>query len=114
MYNIWYNKYNGDAEKAKNKIKKLKAIMVKKLIFDPLIQYANEKVNNIQTLDNWFTEIGEVDEVDEIGEVDEVDEVVKVDKVEEKQKQKEIKSKPKHTMKIKKNKQLNLDAFLNL
>jgi len=65
--NIWYNKYLGDKEKTDNKIKKLKALMVKKLIFQPLIDYANSKVNKVNTIDKWFkpNEIVTTDEVKE-------------------------------------------------
>jgi len=54
MENIWYNKYLGDKEKTDNKIKKLKALMVKKIIFQPLIDYANSKVNKVNTIDKWI------------------------------------------------------------
>ena len=50
IYNIWYNKYNGDIEKTEKKIRQLKGSMVKKLIFQPLIDYANTKVNKVNTL----------------------------------------------------------------
>jgi DNA polymerase elongation subunit (family B) len=52
--NIWYNKYLGDKEKTDNKIKKLKALMVQKLIFQPLVDYANSKVNKVNTIDKWL------------------------------------------------------------
>ena len=86
MENIWYNKYGGDQEKTDNKIKKLKGQMVKKLIFQPLIDYANSKVNKINTIDNWLktTEIVSIEE------------------------SKEKKGKPNHEITIKKLKQTKL------
>ena len=54
LYNIWYNKYDGDELKTEKKIKQLKAQMVHKLIFEPLIQYARIKVSNGKTIDEWF------------------------------------------------------------
>ena len=94
MTNIWYNKYNGDIEKTEKKIKQLKAIMVKKLIFQPLIDYANTKINKIKTIDNWF----KAEEL-ECAEVKaEVKEEVKVEQL-------------KHEIKVKKTKQMSLDSF---
>lgn len=90
MFNIWYNKYDGDIEKTEKKIKQLKGIMVKKLIFQPLIDYANSKVNKVKTIDNWF----KTEELESV----EVKEEVKVEK-------------PKHEIKVKKTKQLSLDSF---
>lgn len=90
MYNIWYNKYNGDIEKTEKKIKQLKGIMVQKLIFQPLIDYANSKVNKVATIDNWF-------KPKEVIET-EIHKDVKVEK-------------PKHEIKVKKTKQLSLDSF---
>ena len=52
--NIWFNKYLGDKEKTEKKIKQLKALMVKKIIFQPLIDYANSKVNKVNTIDKWI------------------------------------------------------------
>jgi hypothetical protein len=54
LENIWYNKYLGDQVKTDKKIRQLKALMVQKLIFQPLIDYSNSKVNKINTIDNWF------------------------------------------------------------
>jgi DNA polymerase elongation subunit (family B) len=91
MYNIWYNKYNGDIEKTEKKIKQLKSIMVKKLIFQPLIDYANSKVNKVATIDNWF-------KAEELSETEVKEEVKKGEK-------------PKHEIKVKKTKQMSLDSF---
>ena len=52
--NIWYNKYLGDKIKTEKKIRQLKALMVQKLIFQSLIDYANSKINKINTIDKWF------------------------------------------------------------
>jgi len=90
MYNIWYNKYGCDIEKTEKKIRQLKALMVQKLIFQPLIDYANSKVNKVATIDNWF-------KAEEVIET-EVKEKIKVEK-------------PKHEIKVKKTKQLSLDSF---
>ena len=92
IYNIWYNKYNGDIEKTEKKIRKLKGLMVKKLIFQPLIDYANTKVNKVCTLDNWF-------KTNDVNVIERKEEVTKVEK-------------PKHEIKVKKTKQLSLDIFL--
>jgi hypothetical protein len=91
MYNIWYNKYNGDIEKTEKKIRQLKASMVQKLIFQPLIDYANSKVNKVNTIDNWF-------KAEELSETELKEEIIKVEK-------------PKHEIKVKKTKQLSLDSF---
>jgi len=91
MSNIWYNKYNGDIEKTEKKIRQLKALMVQKLIFQPLIDYANSKVNKVATIDNWF-------KAEELNEA----EVKEEDKKGEK---------PKHEIKVKKTKQMSLDSF---
>ena len=66
--------------------------MVKKLIFQPLIDYANTKVNKVCTLDNWF-------KTDDVNVIERKEEVTKVEK-------------PKHEIKVKKTKQLSLDIFL--
>ena len=65
--------------------------MVKKLIFKPLIDYANSKVNKVNTLDNWF-------KTEELSETEVKEEVKKVEK-------------PKHEIKVKKTKQMSLDSF---
>ena len=52
MYNIWYNKYNGDIEKTEKKIKQLKALMVHKLIFKELIfRFQIEMISNNLIID---------------------------------------------------------------
>jgi DNA polymerase delta subunit 1 len=89
LENIWYNKYGGDEVKTEKKIKQLKAKMVKKLIFQQLIDYAESKVNKIKTLDTWINSNQEEDIIE------------KKEKVE----------KPKHEIKVKKTKQMSLDSF---
>ena len=91
--NIWYNKYGGDKEKTDNKIKKLKALMVQKLIFQPLVDYANSKVNKVNTIDKWIKPIENLQS--EVKEVKEVKEEKKVEK-------------PNHEITIKKLKQTKL------
>jgi DNA polymerase elongation subunit (family B) len=54
MENIWYNKYGGDKIKTDKKIRQLKALMVQKLLFQPLIDYANSKINKVNTIDKWI------------------------------------------------------------
>ena len=54
MENIWFNKYLGDQVKTDKKIRQLKALMVQKLIFQQLIDYANSKVNKVNTIDKWI------------------------------------------------------------
>jgi hypothetical protein len=51
----YYNKYNGDLVKTAKKISSEKIKLVKKLVFDPLIQYAIQKMENTITLDKWIT-----------------------------------------------------------
>jgi len=97
MTNIWYNKYEGDIEKTETKIKKLKALMVKKLIFQPLIDYANTKINKVKTIDNWF-KTEEVTETEGLIDTEDKEEVIKIEK-------------PKHEIKVKKTKQMSLDSF---
>jgi len=104
MYNIWYNKYDGDELKAEKKIKQLKAQMVQKLLFDPLIQYARLKASNSKKIDEWFKPI---EEDNNIGIQTEIE---KKEKTETKE-TKETKEKTKHEVKIKKSKQLSLDSF---
>ena len=93
MYNIWYNKYDCDEVKAGVKVKRLKAQMVQKLIFEPLVQYARIKASNGKTIDDWFKPQEQ-------------------DNVKQQQLTMQVKEKPKHEIKIKKSKQLKLDAFL--
>jgi DNA polymerase elongation subunit (family B) len=100
LYNIWYNKYDGDELKTEKKIKQLKAQMVQKLIFDPLVHYARIKGSNIKTIDEWFRPPVE-------GEGNDA------------QEQNAVLAQPKgkkvqivHEVKIKKSKQMSLDAFL--
>jgi hypothetical protein len=97
LENIWYNKYEGDIVKTQKKVKQLKAKMVQKLIFQPLIDYAYSKVNKVQTLDSWFLPI-ETNNTIEIKEDKDIDENKKVEKT-------------KHEVKVKKTKQMSLDAF---
>ena len=54
MENIWYNKYLGNQIKTDKKIRQLKALMVQKLIFQPLIDYAQSRVNKVNTIDKWL------------------------------------------------------------
>jgi DNA polymerase elongation subunit (family B) len=103
MYNIWYNKYDGDELKAEKKVKQLKAQMVQKLLFDPLIQYARLKSSNSKKIDEWFKPI------EEDNNIPNQTEIVKIEKKETK----ETKEKTKHEVKIKKSKQLSLDKFFN-
>jgi len=100
MYNIWYNKYSEKYKdephhiepKTEKKIKELKAKMVQKLVFQPLIEYAQMKISNTKTIDEWFIPQAEVQEQNQI---------IKVKKQEN------------HEIKIKKSKQLSLDKFFN-
>jgi len=93
LENILYNKFEGNQIKIDKKIMQLKALMVKRLIFDNLIDYANSKINKVKTIDNWF----KPEEIDDKG--NEQDEIkAKVEK-------------PKHEIKVKKTKQLSLDSF---
>jgi hypothetical protein len=99
MYNIFYNKYcetyKDEPEKielkTEKKVKELKAKMVQKLVFQPLIDYAIMKVSNNKTIDEWFKPSN-----------NDTNETI-------------IKSKTPeiHDIRIKKSKQLTLDAFFS-
>ena len=134
MYNIWYNKYNGDDDKAELKVKQLKTQMVQKLIFEPLIQYAKLKTSNDNTIDKWFKPIiknkntiennnidnintGNINTIENIntGNTGNINTIDNINTIE----QYNINTgninniSNKHTITIKKNKQLNLYAFFN-
>jgi hypothetical protein len=122
--NIWYNKYNGDLDKAKEKVKKLKAEMVQKLIFQELIDYANMKGMNSKTIDNWFEPINKNESNDELANelkdelIDETTNKKYNDRtqyesndVSNDKSNVKKKEKPKHEIKIKKSKQTTLDKF---
>ena len=91
MENIWFNKYLGDQVKTDKKIRQLKALMVQKLIFQPLIDYANSKVNKVNTIDKWIKPI----------------ETVKSEEIKESEEEKKV-EKPNHEITIKKLKQTKL------
>jgi len=100
LENIWYNKYGGDMLKTEKKIRQLKTLMVQKLIFQPLVEYAQSKLRDTKSLDNWFSPIE-----NDLGNVNNVskanisgNETIK-------------KEKSKHEVKVKKTKQMSLDAF---
>jgi hypothetical protein len=61
----YYNKFNGDLVKTAKKVSSEKLKLVKKLVFDPLIQYAIQKVENTATIDKWFVAKSSIDEVEE-------------------------------------------------
>ena len=54
LENHWYNKYDGDLKKTIKKVSQMKQKMVQKLIFDKLITYANNKVNKVNTIFNYY------------------------------------------------------------
>ena len=91
IYNIWYNKYNCDDIKAEKKVKQLKALMVQKLVFEPIIQYARLKASNVKTIEQWF----------------------KSEPEEQREMQNKIKKQETHEIKVKKCKQLSLDKFFS-
>ena len=66
--------------------------MVKKLIFQPLIDYANSKVNKVNTIDKWLKP----------------NEIVTTDETKEETKEEEKKEKSNHEITIKKLKQTKL------
>ena len=65
--------------------------MVQKLIFQPLIDYANSKVNKVNTIDKWIKPI----------------ETVKSEEIKESEEEKKV-EKPNHEITIKKLKQTKL------
>ena len=91
MYNIWYNKYEGDSLKTEKKIKQLKSQMVQKLVFQPLIEYAQMKISNTRTINEWFPSIGTTTE----------------DTINKQKKQEN------HNITVKKTKQLSLDKYFS-
>ena len=101
IYNIWYNKYSEKYKdephhiepKTEKKIKELKAKMVQKLVFQPLIEYAQMKASNARTIDEWFKP------QESILEEDNQNQVIKMKKQEN------------HEIRVKKTKQLSLDKF---
>ena len=101
MYNIWYNKYSDKYKdephniepKTEKKIKQLKSQMVHKLIFQPLIEFAQIKASNARTIDEWFKP--------QQPEEQEPEQVIKMKKQEN------------HEIKVKKTKQLSLDKFFS-
>jgi DNA polymerase elongation subunit (family B) len=106
LHNIYYNKLNGDIDKTDTKIKKLKQAMVQKLIFQPLIDYAHLKVSNVKTLDSWFSQI---DNPIENSIENSIENTIENSNIEVKEEKKV--EKPKHEIKVKKTKQMSLDAF---
>jgi DNA polymerase elongation subunit (family B) len=98
LYNIWYNKYDCDELKTEKKIKQLKMQMVKKLVFDDIILYAHNKANKIKTIDDWFIP-QETNTQDNNTNTSNAIVSIKSTKTEH------------HEIKIKKSKQLKLDAF---
>ena len=50
----YYNKYNGDLKKTIKKISQLKIKLIKKMIFDEVLNFAHNKINKINTMDNYF------------------------------------------------------------
>jgi DNA polymerase elongation subunit (family B) len=101
MYNIWYNKYEGDELKTEKKIKQLKAQMVQKLVFDPLVLYAQLKVSKTKTIDEWFKPQEEPSSNTEQVSVNTVNTMTTIKTVKQ----------DNHNVKIKKSKQMSLDAF---
>lgn len=99
IYNIWHNKhcekYKAEPHKielkTEKKIKELKAKMVQKLIFQPLIEYAQLKASNSRRIDEWFQP--------QQTESQENNQVIKMKKQEN------------HEIRVKKTKQLSLDKF---
>ena len=63
MENQYYNKYKGDLKKTYKKISELKQKVIKKLVFDVVINYAINKVNKVNTYDEWFIEKEKIEEV---------------------------------------------------
>jgi hypothetical protein len=101
MFNIWYNKYSETYKtephkielKTEKKVKELKAKMVQKLIFQPLIEYAQMKTSNTRTIDEWFKP--QEPNLEEENQ----NQIIKMKKQET------------HEIRIKKTKQLSLDKF---
>ena len=78
--------------------------MVQKLIFQPLIDYAHLKVSNVKTLDSWFSQIDNPIENTIENTIENPNTNIEV-------KEEKKVEKPKHEIKVKKTKQMSLDAF---
>ena len=55
LENHYYNKFDGDLKKTAKKVSDVKKELVQRLVFQPLIDYAERKVSKRVTLDKWFT-----------------------------------------------------------
>ena len=55
LENFYYNKFDGDLKKVAAKISKIKKKFVEDIIFQPLIDYANNKNSKVNVLDSWLT-----------------------------------------------------------
>ena len=74
--------------------------MVQKLIFQPLVEYAQSKLRDTKSLDNWFSPIE-----NDLGNVNSISK----DNISGNEPIKKEKSK--HEVKVKKTKQMSLDSF---
>jgi hypothetical protein len=54
LENHYYNKFEGDLKKTAKKISDIKKEHVQRLVFQPLIDYAERKVSKTSTLDKWL------------------------------------------------------------
>lgn len=54
LENYYYNKFGGDLKKTAKKISDIKKELVKRLVFQQLIDYAERKISKRETLDKWF------------------------------------------------------------
>ena len=54
LENHYYNKFGGDLKKTAKKISDIKKEHVQRLVFQPLIDYAERKVSKRATLDKWL------------------------------------------------------------
>ena len=115
LENQYYNKYKGDLKKTYKKISELKQKVIKKLVFEIVINYAINKINKINTLDDWLaneSEISSSNKIEEISDDNQTNKLGKKNKSQSKLIQIQIKRvKDKSQIRVKKMKQCNLDNW---
>ena len=113
LENQYYNKYKGDLKKTYKKISELKQKVIKKLVFDVVINYAINKVNKVNTLDEWFNESEKIEEVKDATTSKDSDKPKNTVKKPRAKTNAEHKAQAKLNVRVKKMKQLDLNSWLN-
>ena len=60
LENHYYNKFEGDLKKTAKKVSALRQELVHKLVFQPLIDYCQQKHNGVRSLESWLSAIPEI------------------------------------------------------